>query len=127
MKITVRQLKRLIREAVEDDNICVNDDQIEIKDRFFAALDREFEELKETFMESDMSDTYDIHAILTENFSHIYYNCIHRELADEVKDYFYPRQRKALLKIWQKNKIESLLQKYADLPESLQKIVKPFI
>ena len=127
MKITVRQLKRLIKEAVADDNICINDDQIEIKNRLFADLEVEFADLEEAFTESDMLDASDIQNLLTRKYDFVLYHFVDMDLAEEVKDYFYSQQRKALVKIWQKNKIESLLQKYADLPESLQKVVKDFI
>lgn len=127
MKITVRQLKRLIKEAVEDDDVCNNDDEIEIKNKYFAALDTEFEALEEEFAESNMIDASDIKNLLTRKSDYILYNHVAYDLAEEVKDYFYPYQRTALIKIWQKNKIESLLQKYADLPELIQKIVKDFI
>ena len=116
MKITIRQLKRLIREAVEDSTI--NDNEI-IKNKLS-------EQLEETFSELDMSDEDAMYDILFEKSDFILDRMVDADFATEVESVFSKREIAKIIADWQKNKIEELVEEM-EIPRPLRKMLQGFI
>ena len=100
MKITVRQLKRLIKEAIEDSTI--NDKE--------AIKNKLSEQLEETFSELDMSDEDAMYDILFEKSDFILDRMVDADFATEVESVFSKREIAKIIADWQKNKIEELVE-----------------
>lgn len=116
MKITIRQLKRLIREAVEDSTI--NDNET-IKNKLS-------EQLEETFSELDMSDEDAMYDILFEKSAFILDRMVDADFATEVESVFSKREIAKIIADWQKNKIEELVEEM-EIPRPLRKMLQDFI
>ena len=116
MKITVRQLKRLIKEAVEDSTI--NDNET-IKNKLS-------EQLEETFSELDMSDEDAMYDILFEKSDFILDRMVDADFATEVESVFSKREIAKIIADWQKNKIEELVEEM-EIPRPLRKMLQGFI
>lgn len=116
MKITIRQLKSLIREAVEDSTI--NDNET-IKNKLS-------EQLEETFSELDMSDEDAMHDILFEKSDFILDRMVDADFATEVESVFSKREIAKIIADWQKNKIEELVEEM-EIPRPLRKMLQGFM
>ena len=116
MKITVRQLKRLIREAIEDSTI--NDKE--------AIKNKLSEQLEETFSELDMSDEDAMYDILFEKSDFILDRMVDADFATEVESVFSKREIAKIIADWQKNKIEELVEEM-EIPRPLRKMLQGFI
>ncbi len=116
MKITVRQLKRLIREAIEDSTI--NDKE--------AIKNKLSEQLEETFSELDMSDEDAMYDILFEKSDFILDRMVDADFATEVESVFSKREIAKIIADWQKNKIEELVEEM-EIPRPLRKMLQGFM
>lgn len=116
MKITVRQLKRLIKEAIEDSTI--NDKE--------AIKNKLSEQLEETFSELDMSDEDAMYDILFEKSDFILDRMVDADFATEVESVFSKREIAKIIADWQKNKIEELVEEM-EIPRPLRKMLQGFI
>ena len=116
MKITIRQLKRLIKEAIEDSTI--NDKE--------AIKNKLSEQLEETFSELDMSDEDAMYDILFEKSDFILDRMVDADFATEVESVFSKREIAKIIADWQKNKIEELVEEM-EIPRPLRKMLQGFI
>lgn len=116
MKITVRQLKRLIKEAIEDSTI--NDKE--------AIKNKLSEQLEETFSELDMSDEDAMYDILFEKSDFILDRMVDADFATEVESVFSKREIAKIIADWQKNKIEELVEEM-EIPRPLRKMLQGFM
>ena len=137
MKITVRQLKRLIREAVGKINLG---DRVRKLDQRSAVInnisirnnDKETiknklsEQLEETFSELDMSDEDAMYGILFEKSDFILDRMVDADFATEVESVFSKREIAKIIADWQKNKIEELVEEM-EIPRPLRKMLQGFM
>ena len=114
MKITVRQLKRLIREAIEDSTI--NDKE--------AIKNKLSEQLEETFSELDMSDEDAMYDILFEKSDFILDRMVDADFATEVESVISKREIAKIIADWQKNKINTCTSTYIIIIISSNKLIE---
>lgn len=137
MKITIRQLKRLIKEAVDKTNLG---DRVRKLDQRSAVInnisirnnDKETiknklsEQLEETFSELDMSDEDAMYGILFEKSDFILDRMVDADFATEVESVFSKREIAKIIADWQKNKIEELVEEM-EIPRPLRKMLQGFM
>lgn len=131
MKFSVKQLKRLIREAVFKTNLgdrvrkfdqrsavinnisIRNNDKETIKNKLIA-------ELQQTYRYSDMTNEDEMHNILFEDAEFVLNEFVDGDIEDEIRSVFTKKQINALIETWQTQKIDMLLANIDKMPKSLR-------
>lgn len=138
MKITVKQLKRLIKEAVGKTNLG---DRVRAVDARSAAINnisirnnskekfknKLIAELEEAFKYSDRSNEDEMHDILMEEPDFILDKYVDSYVATEIFDTLTEDEIAQIVSDWQQEKIDMLIENFAELPRQLRKMLQGFI
>lgn len=138
MKITVRQLKRLIREAVGKTNLG---DRVRKLDQRSAAInnisirnnDKEtiknklIAELEEAYKYSDITSEDEMHDILFAEPDFILDQFVDSDIAGEIIDTSSEDEIAEIVSDWQQEKIDMLLEDFDELPRPLRKMLQGFM